>query len=97
MLAVFQAASTLSIMNGIIVRQSLAPDHLQSRVNTTARMIAWGGTRLGALLGGLLADHFGTNIAIVVCSAGTAVGAVFALSARLWRVPRLDKLGAGAG
>lgn len=51
-LAVFQAASTLTIMNGIIVRQTLAPDHLQSRVNTTARMITWGGTPIGALAGG---------------------------------------------
>lgn len=91
-LVVFQAASTLSIMNGIIVRQSLAPDHLQARVNTTARMIAWGGTPVGALVGGALAEHFNTTLAITLCSAGTAAGLVVAIGARLWRVPTLAVL-----
>ncbi|MGB4780322.1 MFS transporter [Microbacterium sp.] len=91
-LAVFQAASTLAIMNGIIVRQSLAPDHLQSRVNTTARMIAWGGTPLGAMLGGTLAEHFSVTLALVVCSLGTALGLAIAVGARLWRVPTLGAL-----
>lgn len=92
-LVFFQAATTLSIMNGIIVRQSLAPDHLQSRVNTTARMIAWGGTPIGAVLGGALAEHFSTSLAILLCSVGTATGIAIAIGARLWRVPTLAALG----
>lgn len=91
-LVLFQAASTLSIMNGIIVRQSLAPDHLQSRVNTTARMIAWSGSPLGAVLGGVLAQHFDVTLAIILCTAGTAVGLGIAISSRLWRVPTLAAL-----
>lgn len=91
-LVIFQAASTLSIMNGIIVRQSLAPDHLQSRVNTTARMIAWGGTPIGALLGGVLAQHVGVSLAITICSAGTVIGIAIAVRAKLWHVPKLAAL-----
>lgn len=91
-LVLFQAATTLSIMNGIIVRQSLAPDRLQSRVNTTARMIAWGGTPIGALLGGALAEHFNISTAISLCSVGTATGIIIAITARLWRVPKLSVL-----
>lgn len=91
-LVVFQMAATLLIMNGIIVRQSLAPDALQSRVNTTARMIAWGGTPLGALLGGLLAERLPLTAAILICSIGTLLGLLGAFRARLWRVPRLAVL-----
>ena len=91
-LTCFQAGTTLAIMNGIIVRQSLAPDHLQSRVNTTARMIAWGGTPLGALIGGVLAEHIGTSLALVLCSAGTATGLIIAVGAKLWRIPTLATL-----
>ena len=91
-LAIFQAASTLSILNGIIVRQSLAPDRLQSRVNTTARMIAWGGTPLGAGLGGLLAQRIDLSTALLVCSLGTGLALSLALATRLWRVPTLAVL-----
>lgn len=82
-LAVLQAASTLTIMNGIIVRQSLASNHLQSRVNTTARLIAWGGTPVGAVLAGVLAQRFDTALAILVCSGGTAAALIIALRVRL--------------
>ncbi|GIE97590.1 hypothetical protein Ari01nite_50550 [Paractinoplanes rishiriensis] len=43
-------ASAMVITNGITVRQQLTPDDLQGRVNTTGRMIAWGGTPVGAAL-----------------------------------------------
>lgn len=91
-LAVFQAASTLTIMNGIIVRQSLAPDHLQSRVNTTARMIAWGGTPVGAMVGGVLAERSGATVALLVCSVGTGLALVLAVAVALWQVPTLAVL-----
>lgn len=96
-LAVLQAASTLTIMNGIIVRQSLASNHLQSRVNTTARLIAWGGTPVGAVLAGVLAQRFDTALAILVCSGGTAAALIIALRVRLWRVPTLAVLRSNTG
>ncbi len=91
-LAIFQAASTLSIHTAIIVRQSLAPDRLQSRVNTTARMIAWGGTPLGAGIGGVLAQRIDLSTALLVCSFGTGLALSLALATRLWRVPTLAVL-----
>ncbi len=47
---------SLAATNGQVLRQMVIPDHLQSRVNTYARMIAWGGTPFGAALGGLVAQ-----------------------------------------
>jgi MFS family permease len=46
----------LVIVNGISLRQMVTPDHLQARVNTAGRMVAWGGTPFGAALGGLVAE-----------------------------------------
>lgn len=51
-LAAWQAATTTAVVNGIVIRQVVTPVRLQGRVNTTARMIAWGGTPVGASLGG---------------------------------------------
>ncbi|USX53351.1 MFS transporter [Lentzea sp. HUAS12] len=45
----------LVVINGITYRQQVCPEELQSRVNTTARMVAWGlGQPLGAGLAGVL-------------------------------------------
>ena len=46
--AVWSAIYALTIINFIRLRQMLTPDNLQSRVNTTARMIAWGVARPSA-------------------------------------------------
>ncbi|GAB2813085.1 MFS transporter [Lentzea nigeriaca] len=47
------AASAIVVINGITYRQQVCPEELQSRVNTTARMLAWGlGQPLGAALAG---------------------------------------------
>jgi hypothetical protein len=60
--------------NGITVRQMLTPDELQGRVNTTGRMIAWGGTPFGALLGGWLAQTAGIRIAYLALAVPAAIG-----------------------
>jgi MFS family permease len=60
---------------GIVVRQMLTPDHLQSRVNTAGRMIAWGGNPAGALLGGVLASILPIRIAYGLLTICVAVGA----------------------
>jgi len=62
--------------NGITVRQLLTPDELQGRVNTTGRMMAWGGTPFGALIGGLAAEAYGVRIAYLAL----AVPAVISLA-----------------
>jgi MFS family permease len=59
--------------NGITVRQLLTPDELQGRVNTTGRMLAWGGTPFGALLGGLSADAYGVRVAYLLLAVPAAL------------------------
>lgn len=53
-LAAYQAAASVVILNGITIRHLATPEQLQARVNTTARMIAWGGQPLGAAIAGAL-------------------------------------------
>jgi hypothetical protein len=60
--------------NGITVRQLLTPDRLQGRVNLTGRMIAWGGTPVGAVAGGLIADHAGIGTAYLALAGAAAAG-----------------------
>ncbi len=60
---------------GITVRQMLTPDHLQSRVNTAGRMIAWGGNPVGAVLGGLLAEVLPIRLTFGLLTISVAVGA----------------------
>lgn len=72
-LGLWQLTNTLVIINGITVRMQVTPDALQGRVNTTARMIAWGGQPLGAALGGVLAEAFGVRVALLVMGCGVLV------------------------
>ncbi|MDQ3247741.1 MAG: ferrous iron transporter B, partial [Chloroflexota bacterium] len=53
-----------------------APDHLLSRVNVSARMIAWGGAPFGAAVGGLLAEALDIRTAYLIMAIGVAVSAV---------------------
>jgi MFS family permease len=66
--------------NGITVRQLLTPDELQGRVNTTGRMMAWGGTPFGALIGGLTADAYGVRVAYVVLAVPAAISLAIVLA-----------------
>jgi hypothetical protein len=56
------------------VRQQLTPDDLQGRVNTTGRMISWGGTPFGALIGGTIAELAGVQAAYLALAVPVAVG-----------------------
>ena len=69
------AAQTLVIINAISLRQRVAPDHLQSRVNVSARMIAWGGMPFGAAVGGALAEVTSIETTYLVMALGVAISA----------------------
>jgi MFS family permease len=71
---VWEFAFTMAVTNGITVRQQLTPDELQGRVNTTGRMIAWGGTPFGALIGGLVAQEYGIRVAYLALALPVLVG-----------------------
>lgn len=91
-LVVFNFAMTTLIVNGIVTRQVVTPEHLQSRVNTTARLIAWGGSPLGAALAGVVAGVAGTEWALRVASLGLLASLVGAVLVGVPRFPRLDVL-----
>ncbi len=76
--AMWGVAYMVVIVNAVTVRQQATPAHLQGRVNTTGRMIAFGlGWPLGAALGGLLAERYGPVVGMVVPAGIIAVaGAV---------------------
>ena len=78
LLVAWSASSMLAVVNGITARQQVTPGHLQSRVNTTARMIAWGGAPVGALVGGVLATATDVRTAYLLAAAGVACSAVLA-------------------
>lgn len=71
----WNACYSLTIINGISLRQLVTPDHLLSRVNATARMVAWGGTPFGAAIGGLLAQITTIRIAYLVMALGVTISA----------------------
>lgn len=81
--ALFNLVHTLIIINGITLRQVVTPEHLQSRVNATGRMIAWGGTPFGALIAGILAESLGVRVALFATCAALAVSALAALRSPL--------------
>jgi MFS family permease len=93
---VWQLVVQLTILNGIAYRQQVTPDHLQSRVNVVARMLAWGGQPFGAALGGVLAVATDVRTALLLTSA--AVGIAAATSWRpLWAPPGGGSGGFGLG
>ncbi|WP_084727715.1 MFS transporter [Rhodococcoides yunnanense] len=89
-LVVFQCAASTVIINGITVRHLVTPDALQGRVNTTARMLAWGGQPVGAGVAGAVVGPVGVPMTlalavgvIVVNAACAALSSLRTASARL--------------
>ena len=80
-LALFGFHAVTWSVTSISLRQELVPERLLGRVNSAYAAFAYGGTSLGALVGGLLARRFGLT-APFWCS--FAVMALLALVA--WRV-----------
>jgi hypothetical protein len=72
----WDACYTLTIINGISLRQMVTPDHLQGRVNATARMIAWGGTPFGAAIGGILAQALDIRLTYLIMAESVALSAL---------------------
>ena len=75
----YELSYMTAITTGIIIRQMLTPDHLQARVNTTGRMIAWAGNPVGAVLGGLLATLLPIRLAFGLLTTASVVGAGIAV------------------
>jgi MFS family permease len=71
-MAALQGFSGIIInVNGVSLRQSLTPDHLQGRVNATGRWINWSILPLAAIVGGVIATAIGLRGTILV---GAVIG-----------------------
>jgi predicted MFS family arabinose efflux permease len=71
----YELVYVMVISTGVTVRQMLTPEHLQARVNTVGRLIAYGGQPVGAVLGGLLAELLPIRLTFGLLAIGVAAGA----------------------
>jgi predicted MFS family arabinose efflux permease len=67
-------------------RQSVTPDRLQGRMNTTIRSLNWGMYTIGGPLGGVLADRIGYRQTLWLGIAGVAAMAVWLGLSRVRRL-----------
>jgi MFS family permease len=74
----YELVYVVALTTGITVRQMLTPDHLQARVNTAGRLMAYAGQPVGAVLGGVLAEILPIRLTFEILAVGVAVGAVLA-------------------
>ncbi|MBG0852931.1 MFS transporter [Streptomyces spinoverrucosus] len=85
---VFGTFSQLVNVTVMAVRQTVTPDGMQGRAAATINFVGMGLTPLGSLLGGFLAEAWGTRTSLLVTAAGMLLSpALMALSplARLGR------------
>jgi MFS family permease len=74
-------------------RYALAPDRLQARTQSAARLVAWGSIPFGALLGGVLAQRLGTVTSLLVLAGLMLAVALAATAARSVRnAPQVESL-----
>ncbi|GHO91145.1 MFS transporter [Reticulibacter mediterranei] len=73
-------------INGISLRQIVTPDHLQSRVNASARMVMVAANPLGAALGGILAEQTTVRISLLIMASGVALSLFLSWFSPLWLV-----------
>ncbi|WP_073705414.1 MFS transporter [Nocardiopsis sp. TSRI0078] len=101
--ALWGAAYSVVVINAITYRQRISPDHLQSRVSTTARMLSWGvGQPVGAALAGAVAvtawgPRGGLAAGLAVLALGVVVAWASPLRAGAVRGPAAAEEAAAAG
>jgi MFS family permease len=91
----FGVVNLVSVVNNITFRQEETPEDMQSRVNTTGRMLSWGlGAPAGALVGGVVAHAYGPALGMASGSIVVVVGVVLGWASALGRIPaRRDLVG----
>lgn len=78
-MAAFQFSYTVVTITGVSIRQLLTPDRLRSRVNSVARMVAWGGNPVGAIIAGLLASGISIRLVFLLMGIGVALASAGAV------------------
>jgi hypothetical protein len=72
-----RAGSVIFGINAVSLRQTVSPDRLLGRVTATSRMVSWGATPLGALLGGALGETLGVVPTRTVAAVGTLLASAW--------------------
>jgi MFS family permease len=67
---------TLYEITQVTLRQAITPDEWQGRMNGSFHLLGFGGSLLGALLGGWIGEAFGLRAAIVIGAAGVLVATI---------------------
>ena len=70
----------------IAVRQAVTPDFIQGRVAATISFAGMGMSPLGAVAGGLLADHWGLRTALLISAVGMMMSPLFMIFSPLGRL-----------
>jgi MFS family permease len=84
----FGVVNLVAVVNNITFRQEETPEDMQSRVNTTGRMLSWGlGAPAGALLGGVVAHTYGPAWGMASASVVVVTGVLLAWGSDLRRIP----------
>jgi MFS family permease len=96
-LACFDLAYTMVTLGGITLLQEVTPPGLQSRVNTTGRMLGWGTFPVGAALGGGLAEVLPVRVTLLVLAAPVIVAVLLGLRSPLRRQRYTPALAQGRG
>lgn len=91
----FGVVNLVSVVNNITFRQEETPEDMQSRVNTTGRMLSWGlGAPAGALVGGVVAHAYGPALGMASGSIVVVVGVLLGWASPLRLIPaRRDLVG----
>ncbi|MYX71377.1 MFS transporter [Streptomyces sp. SID3915] len=85
---VFGAFSQLVNVTLMAVRQAVTPDGMQGRAAATINFVGMGLTPLGSLLGGFLAQGWGTRTGLLVAAAGMLLSPVVMALSPLARLGR---------
>ncbi|MGI5454435.1 MFS transporter [Streptomyces sp. CA-249302] len=84
----FGTFSQLVNVTVMAVRQTVTPDAMQGRAAATINFVGMGLTPLGSLLGGLLAEAWGTRTGLLVAAAGMLLSPVLMALSPLARLGR---------
>jgi predicted MFS family arabinose efflux permease len=76
------------VVNAVSLRQTIAPDAMQSRINATFTFVARGMMPVGSLLGGALGEVIGLPMTLVVGEIGMFFAVVWLAVSPLARYPR---------
>lgn len=85
---VFGAAGQLVNVTVMAVRQAVTPDGMQGRVAATVNFVGTGMAPLGSLLGGFLAQGWGTRAGLLVAAAGMLLSPALMVLSPLARLGR---------